>query len=148
MMDCITGNRNFLEHDAVAAADREADRLTEADRASARVCCPWCGSVSGWEQWDRLDVRVAVACSFLAFVMKLATRWGETIDWERDDWQSRAERAANWRDTTSWCLIPTFYRRNGDADHLYVPCWRCQPPTDGAAEMSVKEVQRWLDGGL
>lgn len=123
-MDYI-GNRNFLERDAVAAADRQADRLAEADRTDVRVCCPWCGSAGGWEQWDRWQAGLIRDSVLLAVGVLLLT--GERI---------------------GWYPLPTFYRRNGDGDHLYVPCWRCKPPTDGAVAMDAEAVQEWLEGEL
>ena len=126
-MELITGTKTFRERSAIADADFNADHLARLNRAEVRCCCPRCGSVDGWEEWDWWQVGQVRDSILLAVGVWLLT--GQRI---------------------LWYSMPTFYRRDSiehqymDAEHLYTRCRHCKPPTDGAVTVRVKEVQEWL----
>ena len=150
MADYPTGNQLFLETDAAEALTCAVNRDDARDRAMARCRCSLCGTSDGWEDWGREEAGRARDSLLLVFAVRLVTRWGETIMQRLDDcrgWRARAKLAKALREGTACKPLPTFYRRNDDAGHLYTRCPQCQPVVDGAVVVDADEVQRWLEEG-
>ena len=147
-MDDITGNRLFIETDALEALTCEANRADARDRSLGRLRCSLCGSPSGWERWDRWQVEQARDSLLLTFAVQLTTRWGETIARRLDachDWPTRGKLIKALREGTPCNPLPTFYCRNDDDEHLYTRCEQCNPSADGAVAVGAEEVQAWLE---
>lgn len=151
MADYPTGNRPFLESDARNRATCEANRADARDRSLGRFRCSLCGTVDGWEDWDRQQVKTARDSILLVFAVRLTTRWGETIlhrIHDCRDWSVKGELVKALREGTTYNPLPKFYRRDGDAEHLYTRCPQCRPSVDRAVAVGMDEVQEWLEGGL